>query len=114
MDFARWNTIARGEQRNLKKISELTEGRVYILSDIQKTTTKYGEKITVGLAEEKTYCYLPSKLSEALLKGDEEGFQEIRNQLESGAVGMRRLPQRGRFNPVEFVPINEDDSQDVK
>lgn len=104
MDFNRWNTIAKGEQRNLKKISDLELGRTYLVEGIQKTTTKYGLRITVGL-EGNIYCYLPAKLSEALLAQEDAGLLEVKAESERGGVGLQRLPQRGRFNPVEFVPI---------
>lgn len=49
MDFNRWNTVGRGEERSLKKISELVVNQPYRIEDIRKTTTKYGEKVTVSL-----------------------------------------------------------------
>ena len=104
MDFNKWNTIGKGEQRTLKKISELEIDRTYVLQSIQRTATKYGDKITVGL-QGNIYCYLPAKLSDSLLANDEAGLQEIRKEQEKLSVGSRRLPQRGRFNPVEFVPL---------
>ena len=76
MDFNKWNTIGKGEQRTLKKISELEIDRTYVLQSIQRTVTKYGDKITVGL-QGNIYCYLPAKLSEALLANDEAGLKEV-------------------------------------
>lgn len=104
MDFNKWNSFGKGEQRTLKKVSDLEINRTYLLQCIHKTITKYGNKITVGL-EGDIYCYLPAKLSEALLANDEAGLQEVKEEQEKGTVGLRRLPQRGRFNPVEFVPL---------
>lgn len=103
MDFNRWNQIARGESRTLKRISELAMDRLYRIEGVHKTTTKYGEKITVNL-EGKIFCYLPAKLSEALLSEQEVGLRELQSELKIGPVNLRRLEPRGRSNPVEFVP----------
>lgn len=102
MNFTKWNLIARGEQRNMKRISELELGRAYAIESIQKTTTKFGEKVIVCL-EGNFYSYLPAKLSEALLNDDEAGLKEIREELSLSTVKLRRLESRGRYNPVEFV-----------
>lgn len=103
MDFNRWNRIAHGESRTMKRISELAMNRLYRIEGIQKTITKYGEKITVNL-EGKIFCYLPAKLSEALLSEEEVGLLEVQAELKIGPINLRRLEPIGRSNPVEFVP----------
>ena len=102
MDYTKWNTVAKGEERTMKRISELELGRLYEIENIRKTSTKYGDKVTVGL-EGKIFCYLPAKLSEALLENDGAGLLEFEVELQNVTVRLRRLPARGRFNPVEFV-----------
>lgn len=103
MDFSKWNKIAKGEQRNLKKCSELEVGKLYLIEDIRKTTTKYGDKVTVNL-EGDIYCYLPVKLSEALLDNDQAGLLGMQAELQTGPINLRRFEARGRLIPVEFVP----------
>lgn len=102
MNFNKWNTIAKGEQRNMKRISELELHRQYAIEGIQKTTTKYGDKVTVCL-EGNIYSYLPAKLSDAMLKDDEAGLKEFREELAVSTIKLRRLEPRGRYNPVEFL-----------
>ena len=103
MDFNRWNRIAKGEQRNLKKVADLEVDRLYRIENICKTTTRYGEKITIGLSG-NIYCYLPAKLPEALLSNDEAGLKEIETELRNGPVNLRRFESRGKLTPIEFVP----------
>lgn len=112
MNFARWNRIGRGEERTLKKISELEVHQRYRVEDIRKTPTKYGDKVTVCLVG-KIYCYLPAKLSELLLAEEEVGLIEIQTQLTKEPIYLRRLEPRGRFNPVEFLPEVPEDMPDV-
>lgn len=108
MDFNKWNKIARGEERTLKKISELEIGKAYQLEEIHKTPTKFGDKVTVCLTG-KIYCYLPAKLSSSLLADEEAGVLEIINALKDGELFMRRLTPRGMFNPVEFITTDSND-----
>ena len=61
MDYTKWNKIGRGEDRSVKKITELELDRLYRIESIRKTSTKYGEKVTICL-EGNIFCYLPAKL----------------------------------------------------
>lgn len=103
MDFNKWNKIGKGEQRNLKSCSELEVGRLYRIENIRKTTTKYGDRVTVNL-EGNIFCYLPAKLSEALLENDQAGVIGMQAELQNGPINLRRFEARGRLIPVEFVP----------
>ena len=102
MDFTEWNTIAKGEHRNMKRISELEINKAYVIENIHQVTTKYCSKVTVAL-EGNIYRYLPARLSDALLKDNEAGLTEIREELAVSTVKLRRLEPRGRYNPVEFL-----------
>lgn len=109
MNYNKWNKIGKSEPRTLKKISELELNRLYIIEEIRQITTKYGEKVTVSL-EGDIYCYLPAKLSTALLEKEEEGMKEIQQELTQSVVYLRRLEGRGRANAVEFVGSQPDQS----
>ena len=102
MNYTKWNAIAKGEERIKKRISELEMDRTYRIESIQKTTTKYGDKVTVGI-EGMVFCYLHVKLCEALLADDEAGIREIDAEIKNASVSLRRLPPWGRLIPVEFV-----------
>ena len=111
MNYTKWNTIAAGEDRNLKRIFELEMNKLYKIEYIRKTKTKYGDKVKVGL-EGKLFCYLPVKLSEALLADNEAGMLEVDEEVKNATIGLQRLPQRGRLHPVAFVRLLPDDFQD--
>lgn len=108
MNYNKWNKIGKSEPNTLKKISDLELGQLYVIREIRKTMTKYGEKVTVSL-DGDVYCYLPAKLSHALLQNQEEGMKEIQQELAQGVLHLRRLEGRGRANAVEFVGSNPDD-----
>ena len=105
MDFSKWNKIAKGEDRTMKRVSELEMDRVYRIEDVRKSTTKYGDKV-IACLEGNIYSYLPAKLSEALLAEDEIGLIELGDEVRNTLVGLRCLPPRGRMNPVEFLKKN--------
>lgn len=111
MDFSKWNLIAKCEPRNLKKISELEIGQLYIIEDIKKYITKYGDKVAVNL-EGNIYAYLPAKLSDALLKNEEAGVKEVQEELTKTGMYLRRLESHGRSNAVEFVSFSPEPSFD--
>lgn len=107
MDLEKLNIISRANhQRTCKTISDLQVDQLYMIENIRKCNTKFGEKVVVDL-ENQIYCYLSSRVSKELLSNDEEGFTEFKKQLEVSNISMRRL--QGRWNPVEFVMILPDD-----
>lgn len=94
------NSVAMGNQRELRKISDLEIDQVYVIEDIRKIKTQYGEKVIVEL-ESNIYCYLPSRISKALLENGEECLIEIQERLTVTPVSLRRL--KGEYNPIEFL-----------
>lgn len=107
MNLEKLNAIGRAkEQRTVKALSELELDQLYLIENIRKANTKFGEKIIVDL-ENKIYCYLPARVGKELLANNEEGLIEFKEQLEVSNISMRRL--KGRWNPVEFVITLPDD-----
>lgn len=76
MDFAKLNSIAAGSSRTLKKIADLDFGQLYMIEEIKKVHTKYGDKVVVDLYE-NICCYLPSRLSKYLLQDEEAALVEL-------------------------------------
>lgn len=99
MDFDSLNTIARGSQRNLKKISELELNHPYLIERVLKVTTKYGPKVTADL-EGNVFCYLPCRVSKELLDNDEKQLKAFQEGLISHIVTVQRI--EGRWNPIRF------------
>lgn len=105
MALERLNLLAKGgAKRALKKISELEFDRVYVIESVHKTVSKFGPQVTVNL-EGDIFCYLPRKVSDSMLENGEINFIEFKEQLNSVTVGLKRLPNLGRYHPVEFLII---------
>ena len=109
MDFDSLNNVARGSQRNLKKISELELNCPYSIERVVKVTTKYGPKVTANL-EGSEDCYLPCRVSNELLANDEEQLKTFQDRLKTHFVTVQRI--EGRWNPILFnsVERNQDDN----
>lgn len=105
MNFEKLNTIAKGDQRTVKKIADLQLNRLYEIEHIRKShTTNYGDKVVIDITDEKNekvYCYLPKRVGESLLANGGEELKEFQSQMEVGTIRIRRL--EGRWNPVQFV-----------
>lgn len=108
MDYNKWNKIGKSEPRTIKKISELELHQPYVIEEIREIMTKYGQKVTVSL-EGDIYCYLPAKLSHALLQNEAGGLKEIQQEMAKNIIHLRRLEGRGRANAVEFVGSHPDE-----
>lgn len=107
MDFQRLNNLAKGY--TCVPISELNLDKQYAIENIRKVkTTEYGEKVVVDL-EGDIFSYLPRRISLDLLANDEKGLKQFQEQLEFSNILFRRLPGRGRWNPVEFITVFPDD-----
>lgn len=100
MDFVKLNSIAKCSQRQILKISELVEDRLYSIEDIRKINTQFGEKVIVDL-ESNTYCYLPARVSKALLQNNEEQLMHFQKELKKSPYSLRKL--EGDFTPIEFL-----------
>lgn len=105
----RVNTIARGSQRNVRKISEMAVNHPYAIEGVRKTTTQYGEKIIVDL-QNNEYSFLPVRLQKEFLANGEAGLIEFQQQLQVTPTSIRRLPGRlGRSWPIEFITTPQND-----
>lgn len=111
MDLRKLNAIAKGgSSRILKRVSDLQFNQIYLIEGVNKTNTKYGEKVTINL-EGNIYCYLPVKVSEELLADEGSSLNELQENIQRFSIGIRRLEPRGRYNPIEFImpqPENRD------
>lgn len=105
MDLSKINSLAKCVPRNITKISDLVIGKIYVVEDMRKIKTQYGEKIIVDL-ENNLYCYLPARVSRALLLNDEEGLKNFQLQMKKITYGLKKL--EGEYNPIEFIIVNED------
>ena len=94
------NAIAKGNQRKLTKISDLEIDQAYVIENIKKIKTQYGDKVIVELAS-NIYCYLPSRVSKAFLENEEEDLIEFQERLTLTPISLRRL--KGEYNPIEFL-----------
>lgn len=95
------NAIARGNQRSLIKISDLEINHPYVIENMRKIKTQFGVKVIVEL-ESDIYCYLPSRVSKALLENEEEGLTEFKERLTLAPTYLRRTKEAD-YNPIEFL-----------
>lgn len=109
MDLKKLNSISKFIWRKCKLISELVVNQAYMVEDIRKVTTKYGDRVIIDLQDE-VYCYLPTRISKELLGNDQQGLTEFSAQLEVSKMSMKSLP--GRSSHVEFIIILPDDDID--
>lgn len=97
------NAIARGQNRTVRKIADMTVNQHYRIEALKKVTTVYGEKIILDL-ENDEFCYLPTRVSSLLLDNDEAGYKAFQTNLEENNVSIVRLPGKlGRSWPIEFI-----------
>lgn len=101
-----------GEQRKVRKISDMEVNHLYAIEDIKDVTTTFGRRVILNL-ENDEFCYLPTRVSKAMLKNDEAGLKEFQERLEVANVSIRCLPGRlGRSWPINFLVTLPDDPLD--
>ena len=74
MDLYKLNEIARGGFLPTKRLTDLTKGQRYMLTNLKEVNTKYGKKVIAEL-ESEFDVFMPNRVSEALLQDDDFYFQ---------------------------------------
>lgn len=95
MDFL--NTLAKSPALPIKSLKELELNKQYVINDVKKVSTKYGEKVKLTL-ENSFGVYLPCKVNN-YLTDNEESYDTFVKDITSRQVFLKYL---GHF-VIEFV-----------
>ena len=99
MDLTKLNKVARSKEfLPTKKMSEMELDTDYLITDVKKAETRYGDKVLVYINNQFN-VFLPLRMSRTLLDNPEL-YEQFQNGVESGSLKMRFLG--GKYFQCEF------------
>lgn len=100
MDLSRINAIAAIKELPLKKMNELTENQVYLITDVSEVTTKYGPNILLCL-ENEFVVFLPKRICKIFEDDSPVKLSEFRKEVENKSLSLKYLG--GKYRSCEFI-----------
>ena len=105
--FAELNAVAEiPVVAEIKSLDTLETGETYVITQIRRTNTRWGEKVLVEyLVDKETQAsYLPKRVGEKLLQNDGVMLNDLIQQTAAGNTAFKFLG--GPYNSMLFIQIN--------
>ena len=123
MNFTKINLAGKSEFFQTRKLKDLHMNTKYKVLLLKIVETRFGRRVVVHLnqipedkntfsqllfeddQEEVFLSFLPTKMSDILLKNKEEPLKQLQQIAEEGGLSMKCKKNAGGFVNVEFDPI---------